>query len=167
MRMIANTILSACVDRDTFKRSEKYVEGNRELAIKFLNLMIGVKEYLSKKIKIKFESLEKEVIAPVDTDTDGLIDELDNSNRHHALAKAILGEISRQGYNRLKDKLENDKHFTDFPSFCSMTKNLLKVVAFTLDANLNSTNNATKNDVEEDETQRMIMTHSIILTIYY
>ena len=121
MREVGKYILSGCIDRSSFRSDpDRYLKNNKKLGVELINLIDGVKEYLETKMHLKFDDLHEEVINPIENDDDGLIEKLDSKKREHKVAIALLGETSRNGYERMRESLDE---FTSLPSFHTLTKN--------------------------------------------
>ena len=104
MNYLSKRILSACIDRNAFKHEdEKYLHMNKDLAVDILSLLDGIKECLEKKINIKFNDIKHDAMVPIENDTDGLIEYLNENNKEHKVAVKLLGETGVNGYRRMKD----------------------------------------------------------------
>ena len=127
MSSIAKVVLGACVDRKEYKKnSDEYLVNNINVAIDVINLLDGVKEVIQKKMKMNFHSLSDVAVVPIANDRDGRILELDEEKNNHVLAKALLGEMTVKGYERIKRKIGR---FTNLPSAYKLGKLRPKVVA--------------------------------------
>ena len=108
MNHISKDILSACINRNEFReQGEEYYVRNIDLAVSILNLIDGVKEALERKLKVNLDSqeLKEKITLPVDDDNDGVINELTNESHNFDLAMTLLGETSRNGYERIRKVL--------------------------------------------------------------
>ena len=128
---ISKIVLGACIDRKEYKaKKENYLLANKELGIDILNLLDGMKEYIEKRLDIQFKHIEDSVIVPIENDDEGLITDLDKKKKEHALAIALLGETSANGYTRMKKKM---KEYTSLPSYHILCKNRPTIEAITFD----------------------------------
>ena len=127
MAEIGKGVLGSCVDRKAFKKdSDGYLYKNKQLAIEIINLLDGVKEYIATKLHINFDSLNDVAVVPIGEDRDGgLITTLNNKKREHQLAISLLGEMSANGFERVRKNLED---FTSLPSYYDLKKGRPKVV---------------------------------------
>ena len=126
MSEVAKIILAGCIDRSAFRNDpDTYLRKNAKLGVELMNLIDGVKEYLGKKLQLNLDDLQEEVITPVENDNDGIIAELDKNKKEHKVAIALLGETSRNGYERMRESMDD---FLNLPSFHLLTKNRPTVV---------------------------------------
>ena len=121
MKQVAQMIIGGCINRNEFNREyNDYLHGNSDLAIDMMNLISGVKEYLSKLLKLNIDrvgSYTAKIL--LENDSKGLISSLDNENKKYRLAIILLGKTSSLGYGRLKLSLDA---FTKLPSYYALTK---------------------------------------------
>ena len=78
-------------------------------------------------MKLKFGDIQDIAMEPIPSDKDGLINELDENKKSHALAVTLLQETTRNGYTsiirkKINSSLGNDNE-VDLHSFYKITKN--------------------------------------------
>ena len=169
MASIAKIVLGACVNRKEFKKdADEYLMKNVELAIDIINLLDGVKEVIQKKMKMNFHSSLSDVaVVPVANDNDGRILELDEKKKNHMLAKALLGEMTLKGYERIKKKMGR---FTELPSAYKLGKLRPKVIAMDIQCcdhydNSSSSENRANDFLDMDEMNRIPDEYELELVI--
>ena len=132
MKDVAKLILGNCIDRDEFKSEShlEYLHSNKDLAIEILNLIDGIKEYIEGIMKLKFDDIKDIAMEPLHSDKDGLINELDKNKQSHALAVTMLQETTRNGYTRIRKKINSTakENEVDLPSYYKITKNRPKIL---------------------------------------
>ena len=151
MNEVSKLLLGCCIDRQEYKRdNDEYLNNNKELAVEILNLISGVQEVLENKMKIRFSDLETESMAP--PADDGLIDVLNDKQKEHKLAVALLGETSSCGYSRLKSNLDQVTT-KSFPSYYMLTKNrrVIESLSFNLSQSKENNNHEIINTEEEND----------------
>ena len=115
MRKVGKEILSACVDRKKFRENtDEYLTKNEDLALQIVNLLDGVKDYIQSKLKVNLNKLADVALAPIESDREGTITELDMRNKSHKLALQLLGETTASGYARIRRSLHE---YTKLPSY--------------------------------------------------
>ena len=104
---ISYVILNKCIiDRPEFRKNgNDYLKGNEEVALNIIDLIDGVRKVLEKRLKVEFKSIADRAIPPIEGDTDGSISFIDETKLEYELAVSLLGETSRNGYERIKKKV--------------------------------------------------------------
>ena len=130
---VGKTILGACIDRTKFRdNADEYLHNNTALGVEVLNLLDGVKVYLESKLRIKFDSMKDVAMIPIENDTEGRINRLDDKNKMHQVAIALLGESTQSGYKRMRRKIKKSTG-TKLPTYESLTKHRPEVVSVKYD----------------------------------
>ena len=120
MADVAKVVLGGCVERQAFKKDcDEYMHHNRRLAIEIVNLLDGVRDYLESKLRMNFDDVKDVAMAPVEDDEEGLIEELDKEKKSHKLAISLLGELSGNGYERVRKTMDD---LMDLPSYKMLKK---------------------------------------------
>ena len=88
------------------------------------------KEYIEDIMKLKFHDIKDIAMEPLHSDKDGLINELDKNKQSHALAVTMLQETTRNGYTRIRKKINSTakENEVDLPSYYKITKNRPKIL---------------------------------------
>jgi hypothetical protein len=132
---LAALILGACANRTELRKDGmEYLYGNETLAIDISCLLDGIREQLLRKMKVRLADVEGEVNVPLNDDREGLIQVLDE--KKHQFATSLLGETSRNGFQRLMSKF-NDAAVdgSQLPSYYRLTKDNPKIEEVTLQLN--------------------------------
>ena len=134
MADIGKIVIAACVNRKEFKKdSDAYLHKNKEVVLDVLNLLDGIKEYIMSKSKVNIHELESVAVIPPESDSQGLIHNLNEKERAHKLAISLLGQTTRRGYEQVRHSMDE---FIKIPSFHNITKKLRpKIVPFTINDN--------------------------------
>ena len=74
MKDLSKKILSACIDRQSYRQdSDQYIQGNEELAVDLVSLLDGMKKFLQSKIKLNLNQYSDTPMRPIENDSEGSI----------------------------------------------------------------------------------------------
>ena len=126
MGELSRVVLGACIERGRFKKdSDEYMHKNKKLVVDAINLLDGMKEYILAKTKVDENELDSVAVIPVENDSEGLINELDENKKEHKIAISLLCETTRRGYERMRHSMDE---FVKLPSYHIVTKDRPKIV---------------------------------------
>ena len=97
-----------------------YFVGNKELAIAALNVLDGMRGQIQRELKVNVKEIEKENVEQNDGE-----EEPPSPFVAFKTAVVLLGEMTRNGFNRLRENIMKEFKCTGkaIPSFHDMTKN--------------------------------------------
>ena len=108
MKDLSKKILSACIDRQSYRQdSDQYIQGNEELAVDLISLLDGMKEFLQSKIKLNLNQYSGTPMRHIPNDSEGSILDLDSNKKIHQLAQILLCETSNSAYTRINSQFTN------------------------------------------------------------
>lgn len=134
-------ILNKCIiSRSEFRKNgNNYLKGNEDVALNIIDLIDGVRKTLEKRMKVEFKSIADRAMPPVEGDTDGAIEFIDKTKLEFELAVSLLGETTRNGYERVKKKMDKRSagmpkgNISNIRSYHMLTMNRPKVETFSED----------------------------------
>ena len=130
MAEIAKVVISACIDRKEFRKDpDEYIVNNVDVGIQVLNLLDGVKDYIQSKMQLNFNAISNIALPPVEEDNEGMIGTLDEKKDNHHLAKILLGETTRDSYERIRKTL---KPIATIPTYYKLIKSRPSVLPMTV-----------------------------------
>ena len=126
---ICSLIIAACIDQK--EEDDDYYLNNREFANDVLNMVKGIDDRLSIKLKYNLSSIDMPEICSLIEEEDELDNELDEKQSENkwglsnafALAYQVLGETTSRGYERIRKKIELTLDST-LPSVYMLNKSL-------------------------------------------
>ena len=79
---------------------------NKDLSVSIINLIDGIKDNLERRIGgLSFREFADEALLPIEEDNDGVISDNVAAKKHnYELAMILLGETTKNGYNRIREK---------------------------------------------------------------